>query len=282
MKRSILIVIIAMLGLVAPVVRAAESDAEWVKQAEAQLASGDFTAALASYAAAVKADATNDELKQEYAVLRQVIRIRDMHAAEEDAKRKQQMAAALRSFYYDHALYGDALTLDTQTHTDVQDAGTAANLAESHLELNQNAEVVKLLSELPEKQQTARTRTLLAIALLREGNTEDAEALAGKVQKPEQDDPGLYFELACMYSLLGDVDRSSEMLTQSFQATRPSLLEKAHARALARADLKQLKDTGGSPSPRAAAHQAAPGAPARAIATAVAVPATRSNPDNRS
>jgi len=249
MKHNTVMIVLMLIAMIASTSNATPPDAEqsvadWIKQAEMQLAAGEYDKALKSYAGAIEVDPKNEDLKQQYIVLRQVIRVREMHANEQDTERRGKMATALRSFYYDNGLFKEALKLDKVTHADVPNADSTANVAESHLELNENAEVVKFLSVLPEKKQTPRTRTLLAIALLRESNTKDAKALAAKVQMPEEDDAGLYFELACMYSLLDDADLSSKMLTHSFQMTRPSLMEKAHARAMARADLKPLVDSG--------------------------------------
>ncbi len=246
MKRITKTVIVAALALLASTAQAGEkvamqSAAEWVKLAESQLASGDFSASLESYAEAVKADPKSEELKQQYTLLRQVIRVRRMHAVEEDPKKKLKMASALRSFYYDHALYKEALTLDQQTYSDVQSAVSASNLSESHLELDQNGKVISLLSTLPQEQQSMRTHTLLAIALLREDNREDTAVQAARGNKPPEDDPVLCFDLARMYSLLGEVDQSSQMLTRSFQSTLPSQLDIAHARALKHADLELLR-----------------------------------------
>ncbi|UCD74826.1 MAG: hypothetical protein JSV91_13695 [Phycisphaerales bacterium] len=250
MKRiSVLLAILIAVGAAAVgeagVTKKAEhSAAELFKRSGALLEQAKFDEALKSYAAAAKADPENQAYRQQYAMLRQVQKLRDYYPSVTDPETRAEMAAAIRSFCYDNQAYTAALELDEQRHAELDSAESAAMLAETRLALNMNREAVAVRSELGKDGQTMRTKVLLAIGLAREGLTEQARALAGTIGKPEKDDPGLYLELACMHSLLDDTAAASDMLRKSFENTLPSRLEKARMKAANCADLKALAAAG--------------------------------------
>jgi tetratricopeptide (TPR) repeat protein len=214
------------------------------QQAGSLVEQAKFDEALKVYAAAARADPQNQAYRQQYSLLRQVLKLREYYPLVTDADTSTEIAAALRAFYYDNKAYSAALELDEQRHAELDTAESAAMLAETRLALNMNREAIAVLSELDENRQTMRTKVLHVIAMVREGMADKAQSLAGAIGKPEQDDPGLYFELACMRSLLGDTAVASEMLTKCFETTLPSQLEKARLKASNCVDLKPLTAAG--------------------------------------
>jgi tetratricopeptide (TPR) repeat protein len=192
---------------------------------QALLAKEDFDGALTAYAAATKADPKNQEYRQEHALLRRIIKLRGDIEMETDAAKFERDALALRAFYYDHELYRLALRLDHKVHAKLATADSAARLAETQLQLDNNADAAALLSRLDESQATGRTRILLGIALARQGRTDQAKLLAAKCANLDDLGPGLLFDLARLRALIGDQDKALALLIRCFELTPPSRLE---------------------------------------------------------
>ncbi|HVP13869.1 MAG TPA: hypothetical protein VMV94_22030 [Phycisphaerae bacterium] len=207
-------------------------------EGKALLAKGDFDGALKLYAAAAKADPKNEEYRQQHALLRRAIKMRQEIQDEKDAAKLESTALALRAFYYEHDLYSQALDLDKSVHVKRGTSEAAARMAETQLQLDMNADAAALLSGLSDSQATPQTRLLLGIALARLGRHEDARALARKSPKPDDLGPGLLFDLARLHALIGDRDKATAVLIRCFESTPPSRLETFKAYA------KQCKDLG--------------------------------------
>ena len=70
---------------------------------------GDFDGALKEFKTAARMDRDNEQYAQEYALLRQVMKLRKACAKEKNEESWAQYAGALRSYYYAHGLYLEAL-----------------------------------------------------------------------------------------------------------------------------------------------------------------------------
>ena len=248
MLRSGLITLIAALAVVVGPVRGAESDAgpsaaERFAEGSALLAEADFDSALQAFADAAKADPKNTEYRQLFALTRQVMKLRGALPHEPNAQRWDQIAVALRAFYYEYGVYEEALSLDEQRYGRRGLPTIAAQLAESQLEVGLNAEAVDTLRHVEKADLPPRGVALLGVALAREGKTEEAEAVARRFQMPEAPDAALLMDLACLHALLGDQEMAAKLLTQSFEQTLPSRLTARKEYAMMRADLASLLES---------------------------------------
>ena len=102
MNKKRIVIVIYLVGFVAsvatPVVaRPVEDPAAAFAAGKALLAKADFDGALEAFRTAAKTNTKNQEYAQQYAMLRQVIRLRKDCLKERDAERRLKMAAALRT-----------------------------------------------------------------------------------------------------------------------------------------------------------------------------------------
>ncbi|MDY7109238.1 MAG: hypothetical protein SYC29_11445 [Planctomycetota bacterium] len=214
-------------------------------EGRALLAQADFEGAAAAFATAAKADPQNQAYRNQYALIRRVMILRDAMEREQDNARWDAMARAIRSFYYDNAVYGEALSLDRQRHVRIGGLESATLLAETQLELDMNDETVSLLDRFEREEQTPRSRTLLGIALARLERLDEAAPIARACALPDGVDPALCFDLARLHCLLGEQEAASRALTRCFRTTLPSRLEAAKQRAEAHPDLRALASSAG-------------------------------------
>jgi tetratricopeptide (TPR) repeat protein len=241
-RRSLWIVAAGLVGLmpVMALAGAAETAAALVAQGKGLLAKADFEGALKAYAEAAKTDSQNQDYRQQYAVLRRVIQMREGVDKETNDEKWRGTVAGLRAFYYGNDLYGEALALDRKAHTKLKNADSASALAQTQLQMGQNAEAAVTLSALDEKSATPQSQVLLGIALARQGKNDEAKALAGKIETPKEGMPGLLYDLASLHALTGDTAGAAALLTRCFENTPPSRVDAFKATAKQDKDLASM------------------------------------------
>jgi tetratricopeptide (TPR) repeat protein len=208
-------------------------------QAKSYLTQSQFERALESYAAAAQAAPQNAAYRQEYALLRQVVALRQSLASEADAARWNTGASALRVFYYDRGLYDAALPLDQERYRRDGAPESAALLAETQLQLDRNTEAVVTLTAVSNDKLSPKGRDLLALAYARTGSRDRAkDLLAQAANTPESAEHCLL--ASRVHALLGDREAANKLLAQSFRLTPPSALPRAKEFAKNCADFRSL------------------------------------------
>ena len=202
----------------------AEDAAAAFDRGTAQLQESSFDAALSSYAEAARLDPKNDLYRSEESILRRVIKLRGELTPNDDAAKWERVAPGLRAYYYSKAMYADALALDRQYHDQVGSAGTAGMLAESLLQLDQDAEAAAVLSARPDAELNHVTRMLLGIALARSGDVAQAQQVAASVQVPADAMPAIQVLHARLLAGIGAQEGALAALRQAFEATPPNML----------------------------------------------------------
>lgn len=228
------------LGFVSPVQADESAAAEHFARGAQLLAGADFSGALVALGQATKADPENLDYRNEYALLRRVIKLRRDLAAQSEPIRRQQMSGALRAYYYSRALYGEALTLDRENHQRIGSVASAVLLAESLLQVDRNAEARELLEDRDPDQLGLEGRILLAVALAREDRAESARALARDITLPDDASPELLFHMARLRALIEDYTHSLALLTQTLERAPSGRSEELRARIKACSDFRQL------------------------------------------
>lgn len=222
------ILLVGCVALAAGPARAgsAEDAAKAFAAGQTSLAKADFDGALKAFKSAAKKDGKNQEYAQEYTMLRQVVRMRKDCAKERNAEQWLNTAGALRTFYYDHHLYSEALPLDQERHRRQGSAESAIVLAETQLVLGMHSEAVEMLAGLPKEQASPRARVLHGLALARLGQIDEAQKLAAESPQVADDaGPRYFYDLARLGALAGDSTGAFEALTRAFELTPPSQLE---------------------------------------------------------
>ncbi len=208
---------------------------------KALLAHADFEEALKTFKTAARKDAENQEYAQQYALLRQVIKLRKDCPREQDPERWLKTAGALRAYYYDHQIHAEALPLDQERYRRQPSAESAVLLAETQLALGRNSEAAETLGNLPDGQTSARVGVLHGLALARLGRIDEAKKLAEKPEMETDEAGPLYFlDLARVRVLLGNARGALYALTRSFQLTPPSQLDALKSQVKVNAEFSSL------------------------------------------
>ncbi len=246
MRRSMVLGILVCVGalVVTPVMAGpGEDSAKAFAEGEALLAKADFEGALKAFRTAAQADRENQDYRQQYGVLRQIVRLRG-EIQEERTGKWLGMARALRTYYHAHGIYGEALPIDQKIHEQRPGADSAVKLAETQLALGMTSEAVATLRSVEERDATGRTNVLLGLGLARQGEIEQAKALAKEAVLDEDEaDRRAFYELAGLRALIGDTAGAFDALTRSFEHTPASQLEEVKADARACPDFAALART---------------------------------------
>ena len=196
-----------------------------------QLAKADFQGALRSFASAAKADRTNPKYLEEFAVLKQVLTLRNQLDSQADAAKWEYTARALHSYYISHKVYDEALALDHKIHQRLDDAQSASMLAETQLAMNLEEEAVATLGELAESKHTVNTRALLGLALVRADHPERGREIAQSIDVSDDAGPGVTYSAARLNAALDNTQQALTLLRRTFEGISPSRLKgfKQHA-----------------------------------------------------
>jgi len=221
-RRPVLLLMCLAVCLAWPLMAQATPAEQAFAQGQQLLADGDLQGALQALATAVKQDRENPEYVRQYTMLRRVVQLRQRLAAEQDPRRWEYMARALRAFYLDQGIYPEALELDEQIHGKLQNAQSASMLAETQLAMNHNAEAATMLGRLAPVEHTPTTRALRVLALVREGKTDEARGLAEQVPLPEKAGPRTIYTVAWMQAALGNEREAMALLTRAMEELSPS------------------------------------------------------------
>lgn len=222
---------------------AKEDAAKVFADGKALLVKGDFAGAQEAFKKAAKADPENAKYRAQYSIVRQVIQLRDAVDKESNPEKWQKTVGSLRTYYYQNQIWSEALSLDQKTYDKMKTPKAAADLAGTHLAMGKNADAVKLLSEIPEKDATPEILITLGIAQAREKKLDDAKATGAKIKLTDKASPALIYDMACLKALLGDTGAACDLLTQSFTQTPPSRLEGMKSHAKEDKDLASLAST---------------------------------------
>jgi len=210
----------------------AESAKQAYSRGKALLAEADFQGALQSFAKAARKDRENQQYVQQYAIVRQVIAMRQRLDSERDLARWKYYARGLHSFYVSEGLLNEALALDEKMHAKLNAASSAQRLAETQLALNMNDAAAATLAGLDAARQTPGTRALYGLALARQGEMEKAKEVAANIELADDAGPGMIYSVARLSAAVGGNEKALTLLTRCFESLAPSRLSgfKDHAK----------------------------------------------------
>ncbi len=215
---------------------------------QALLAKADFAGALAAFKAAATADPKNAEYDAEYRILKRVMNIRTAIAEEKDADAWTQMARALFVYYRDTKLAGEALKLASAMQDKMNNAESAAALADAEVAAGKNAEAAEFLGKLPAEQTTPHTQVLHGLALGRTGKLDAAKAIAARLELPKDCDADICWDAARLYAAVGQSDKAVTgkalaTLKCMFECAAPARLATLRADAKAAPEFARLVST---------------------------------------
>jgi hypothetical protein len=200
--------------------------------------------ALKAFATAVQEDRSNAEYAQQYMLARRVLMLEDALTKPSDESQRLAICQSLRVFYVSHGVHRRALALDQEIFDSLRTANAAIQLAETHLALEQPAAAVRVLGELGDDQANQATQALLAVALARSGQVEEARGIAAS-SKDTDAGPGTLYILARMQAAVGQEQLALATLTQCFESVPPSRLASLKSHAESCVDFASLAGTDG-------------------------------------
>jgi len=209
-----------------------ESAEQAFAKGESLLARGEFSGALTAFETAARSDRSNAEYVRHYAMVRRIMDLRQRLDAEQDPARWEYLARGLHAFYVSERIYPEALALDERIHARLQNAWSAALLAETQLAMSRNAEAAQMLAGLGPDKATPVTQSLLGIALVRQGKKAEAHQIAQAVSLPSDAGAGERYVVARLQAAAGDPGKAVQLLQSCFESVAPSRLDgfKAHAK----------------------------------------------------
>ena len=196
------------------------------------LVKADFNGAMRAFATAAKADTQNQQYRRSFALVRQVIALRDRLDKEQDPQRWEYIARALLDFYTDERIYPAALELGEKMHGKLNTAASARMLGETQLAMGKNAEAEKMLAALDSQKATLATKSLYGLALVRTGKTDEAAKIARSFAGPKDAGPRTLYCAARLQAAVGNVPETMELLRRCMENVQPSRQDgyREHAR----------------------------------------------------
>jgi tetratricopeptide (TPR) repeat protein len=210
----------------------AETAAEAYARGNTLLRQGEFQQAIGALAQAARTERGNQEYLSRYMMVRQIMQLQEGLETETNPARWEYSARALEHFYRTERMHDEALALSRRKFERLQDARSAATLAETQLAMSKPADALATLESLGDEKATPATKSLQAIALAHLDRMEEARQVAQTVELPEQTGPGVLYSAARMYAATGSSDRAVETLRRCFEQVPAGQLDafKDHAR----------------------------------------------------
>ncbi len=215
------------------------------RQGDELLAKGDFDGALKAYQQAAKAEPENQEYKIKALVVERVQEMRGSLDQTADSEKWLKLAQALHNFYDENDLNNESLALAMKAQVKLNSPESAAMLARSRLALGMNSEAASGLREVPEANVTEEIRVLLALAMSRQGQLDDARKVVKSMKMPEKADCRFSFDLARVQARLGLADDALQNLTCALENTPPPDLERVKSRVRVCEDFAALRENPG-------------------------------------
>ncbi len=230
MKRHATVIgFVFCLILIIPAVLSAGPDGEEAAKIFARgaelLKKGDFDGALKAYGEAARADGDTVKYRQQFMLLRKVMKLRTAISKQEDPKKWQKMAVTLRNYYYSHRLYPELLALAQKMHERKKSPASATLLADAQLILGKNEAAVRVLRSLNGDKMSMHTKVLLGVGLGRLKKVDEASALLEKVNVPDGASPRFLYDVARLQVLCGNLKGGMATLTTALESTSPKGLD---------------------------------------------------------
>lgn len=189
------------------------------------LKKGDFDGALKAYGEAARADSETVKYRQQFMLLRKVMKLRTAISKQEDPKKWQKMAVTLRNYYYSHRLYPELLNLAQKMYERKKSPASATLLADAQLILGKNEAAVRVLQSLNVDNMSLHSKVLLGVGLGRLKKVDEASALLKKVNIPDGARPRFLYDVARLQVLCGNLEGGMATLTTALESTSPKGLE---------------------------------------------------------
>ncbi len=202
----------------------------------------EFEQASEYYKKASEAAQDNPEYKDKAMLLRNIIRIRENLAKENNIRRWANNAMSLRAFYMQEKLYSEVLNISQQIYSRFASNPVALfMLGESYILCQQYQQAVEFLSKLGESS-TQTTEVLLGIAQAKLGNKDAATTISKQLSQMPSHQPSYCYYAAILETLLQNPNRALQYIANGLKNTPPSQIETLKKKILESPELQTLKE----------------------------------------
>lgn len=215
-------VVALVIGFMSPGATAGERAAAAFEEGRAALAKAEFADAYRAFANAAKLEPDNAEYRAEAALLRRIMLVRKKLDRISDPQQWQAASVSLHTYYYEHGVYSEALTVDRELAKRVKQADTAVLLARTLLKLERFDEAAQVLEPWAELGGDEHARVLHGLALARAGQTKAAQAIAATVAVAADCPPDMALDVARLRVTVDDADGALRALRHCLEVTLPS------------------------------------------------------------
>ncbi len=195
------------------------------------LEQGDYDAALKAYAAAARQNTAEPYYKDQYAILRRVIKMK--RAMEKYAKQPTLSEAkltkwksyyqAIRGYYYDQGFYSESISLDKTAFERLKTDSEAINYLESLLILNKTSEAQTLIAKSSDAQKASPGfAALTALLDARAGKTVNVAETEKKLNADPQTNPRGFVYLGCVYQIQDQQKKAFKAIATALENTPPT------------------------------------------------------------
>ncbi len=191
---------------------------------------GDFTAALELYAKVAKSNTSQPYYKEQYSILRRVIKMNQAIEAtisqelnEASTKALTGYFAGVRGYYYSRGYYGLAVALDKQAADKLGGADNQLAYLESLVAAGENAQAGEYLAGgAVSGADNTHLAVLKALVSTRGGQAFTDWPAAEQWQQELTSDPLAQVYIACLYKSAGKQEQSFASLVQALEQTPPT------------------------------------------------------------
>jgi tetratricopeptide (TPR) repeat protein len=200
---------------------------------------GGYQAALKAYAKAARANPNSQYLRDQFALLRRVIKMQKALQTETNVEKWKSYARAVRAYYYTKGLYKAALALDSTVYEKAPDAQTATQKLESLL-LVQKSNDAMALSRALKAQKPVRLQTLRPVVLAQHGQADAALAAIADLKIDPRQDPTPFVDFARIYWAAKKHEDAYASMRLFLEHTAPTERATSHHMLLGCPDFKSL------------------------------------------
>lgn len=192
---------------------------------------GDYDSALKLYANAARKYTSEPYYKEQYSILRRVIKMKkamNSEGAELTELQKKKWTSyylAVRGYYFAQGYYSESLPLDKKACEVLNIDQSKINYLETLVILDKKELAQKFCSEITgplNEKNTFKTLSLLAMSI--NGNAPDAIQELIKIDVDPKDDPRSMVFSACIYQINNDHAKACKSITEALENTAPTVI----------------------------------------------------------
>jgi tetratricopeptide (TPR) repeat protein len=195
------------------------------------LEQGDYNKALKLFATAAREQTDQPYYKEQYAILRRVIKMKRAMQAEQmqkelseaELKKWNSYYSAVRAYYYDQGLYSESIELDKTASEKLGTDQSIINYLETLAVLDKVQQAEQFISTSSESVKDKTEFVILeSLFKQRAGNAVNIQELDIKASKAAKDAPRAFVYLACIYQLQDNQNKALQSIVKALENTPPT------------------------------------------------------------